>query len=686
MRERGGLQFIDCARNCPRLQVQHPEAAGDPRTRDPAASEKHQRRGEPPAYANREQSLSRPRQSFNDPCPGRISGRKEMATHERTLKDTCARESAGAAPSGLSRRSLLQAGAFASGGAWLGAWSTAGAEARVETFSHEGGNRDREIAGASIADLQRLMSSGRLTSRQLVDVYLRRIQAIDKRLGLNSVLQVNPDAQRIAAALDHERRRHGPRGPLHGIPVMLKDNIDTGDRMQTTAGSLALVGMPALQDSTVAQRLRNAGAVILGKLNLSEWANFRGFASSSGWSGVGGQCNMPYILDRNPCGSSSGSGAAVAAALCAAALATETDGSIVCPAAANGVVGIKPTVGLTSRAGVVPISSTQDTVGVHGRTVADAAAVLGALTGIDPRDAKTAASDGHFLSDYTQFVDPDGMRGARIGVARQLTGVTDETDVAFEEAVQIMRDAGAEVIDPVELPSFDAFNADSSEIIVLVFEFKRDLNAYLATRAGVPVTSLADVIQFNLDHVDEELRFFGQQWMELAEAEIFNAAEYTDALVRGPMLAGEQGIDAALAANNLDALVAPTNSPAWPTDLITGDAFLFGSSSFAAVAGYPLLTLPMGFVFDLPVGITFMASAWSEPTLIRLASGFEAAAGVRRAPQFLPTFDEERQAREKGRSANSAASTSFATRQRAERSRSYLDQFLVPRLRRPMHL
>ena len=381
-----------------------------------------------------------------------------MARIERRTMQARAR-GAGSASATLSRRSLLQASALASSGALLGSWSTAQAENDASTQHHGDRDRDRDIAFATIAEQQALMSAGRISSRELVEIYLRRIHVIDKQIGLNSVLQVNPDAFRIAARLDRERRQQGPRGPLHGIPILLKDNIDTGDRQQTTAGSLALVGMPALQDATVTARLRNAGAVILGKLNLSEWANFRGFASSSGWSGVGGQCNMPYILDRNPCGSSSGSGAATAAALGAAALATETDGSIVCPAAANGVVGIKPSVGLTSRAGVVPISSTQDTVGVHGRTVADAAAVLGPLTGVDPRDPKTAASAGHFFSDYAQFADPDGLEGARIGVARQLTGgVTDETAAIFEEAVQLLSDAGATVIDPIELPSFDEFD------------------------------------------------------------------------------------------------------------------------------------------------------------------------------------------------------------------------------------
>ena len=547
-------------------------------------------------------------------------------------------QSAATGSGGISRRSFLQAGALAGAAAVLPSWAESAAGPPESPPGVGAGGE--ELAYASIADLQSALASGRLTATRLTQIYLRRIRQIDRQLGLNSVLELNPEAEQIARQLDLERRRRGPRGPLHGLPILLKDNIDTADAMGTRAGSLALVGRPPLQDSTVAARLRAAGAVILGKANLSEWANFRGFASSSGWSGVGGQCNHPYILDRNPCGSSSGSAAAVVAGLCAAALGTETDGSVVCPSAACGVAGIKPTVGLTSRAGVIPISDTQDTVGVHGRTVADAAAVLGSLIGVDPRDPKTAASDGHGFADYTQFVDPGGLAGARIGIARQLTGVTEEADAIFEEAVQVLHDAGAVVVDPVELPSFDEFIADDAEIIVLVFEFKRDLNAYLATRTGVPVTSLADVIQFNLDHFDQELRFFGQQWMELAEAEIFSEAEYLDALQRGPMLAGAQGIDAALAAHGLDALLAPTNSPAWPTDLITGDCFLFGSSGYAAVAGYPLVSVPAGYAFDLPVGISFMGSAWSEPTLIRLASGFEAAANVLRRPEFKPTFTD----------------------------------------------
>jgi amidase len=580
--------------------------------------------------------------------------------------------------SALSRRSFLRAGALA-GGAALTGWADANADANAERGGDPGG--DRDIAGASISQLQSRMASGRLSSAELVDIYLRRIAAIDKGLDLRAIVELNPEARRIASQLDQERRRKGPRGPLHGIPVLLKDNIDTADRMQTTAGSLALAGASALQDATVAKRLRDAGAVILGKSNLSEWANFRGFQSSSGWSGVRGQCRNPHILDRNPCGSSSGSAAGVAAALTTVALGTETDGSVVCPSGQCGVAGIKPTVGLTSRAGVVPISDTQDTVGVHGRSIADAATVLGALTGTDPRDAKTAASAGNFSRDYLQFVKPDGLKGARIGIARQFTGATTETDEVFEQAVDVMRSAGAVVIDPVEFPSFDEFNADQSELIVLIFEFKRDLNNYLATRTGVPVTSLADVIQFNTDHAGRELKYFGQELMEMAESEVFSQAEYQQALVRGPQLATEQGIDAVLATHNLDAIVAPTNSPAWPTDLINGDAFLFGSSGYAAVAGYPLVTVTAGYVFGLPVGITFMASAWSEPTLIRVASGFEAAADVRRSPRFLRTFDPaEGGIRARSKSAVTLGGSALKTHA------AKLDQFLVPRLRRLNYL
>lgn len=539
-------------------------------------------------------------------------------------------------PAEFNRRSILRFGAMA--GASLGLVSQTAEVAQAGDDDDQGyGGEEDALAYATVADLQARMRSGCLDAHRLVRFYLRRIRRIDRQLGLNSVVAVNPDALGVARDLDRERRRSGPRGPLHGIPVMLKDNIDTGDRQQTTAGSLALVGQPALQDATVVARLRAAGAVILGKLNLSEWANARGNGSSSGWSGVAGQCNNPYMLDRNPCGSSSGTGAAVSAGLCAAALGTETDGSIVCPASACGVVGIKPTVGLTSRAGVVPISDTQDTVGVHGRTVADAAALLGPMTGVDPRDAKTVGSAGLFFDDYTKFADPGGLAGARIGVAREFLPTTPETDAIFKQAVEALGRAGATVVD-VRIPSFTAFASDRSEGVVLVFEFKRDLDRYLATRTGVPVSSMADVLQFNLDHFEAELRFFGQEFMQFAQDAPFSEAEYLSARERGFRLAATEGIDATLANHNLDAFVAPTGSPAWPTDLITGDAFQFGTSSYGAVPGYPLVTVPAGFAFGLPVGMTFFGTAYSEPKLIRLAAGFEAATQVRRAPEFLRTF------------------------------------------------
>ena len=583
----------------------------------------------------------------------------------------------------MDRRSFLQAGAIAGTGAAFAAYADAARsvpapEAAAETASQ---GPDADVANASIARLQQWMNAGRLSSRDLVDVYLGRIRAIDRGLGLASVLELNPDARQLAGELDGERRRQGARGPLHGIPILLKDNIDTADRLGTRAGSLALVGRSALQDATVARRLRQAGAVVLGKANLSEWANFRGFGSSSGWSGAGGQCGNPWVLDRNPCGSSSGSAAAVAAALTAAALGTETDGSIVCPSGQSGVAGIKPTVGLTSRAGVVPISATQDTIGPHGRSVADCAAVLGALVGTDPRDPATSASAGKFRRDYTRFVDANGLAGANIGVARQFLGVTTEIDAVFEGALEVMRSAGANLVD-VEIPSFDEYNASQAELIVLIFEFKRDLNAYLATRRGVPVRTLADVIQFNSDHARQELRFFGQELMELAEAEIFDEATYLQALADAKRQGGADGIDATLANHGVEAIVAPTNQPAWPTDLVNGDAFLFGSSGFAAVAGYPLVSVTAGYSFELPIGLTFMASAWSEPTLIRIASGFEAAAGRRRRPRFLRTLSlGEAPAGTGGTPAVAEPASSRATKAAKARER-----LLAPRFWRPSGL
>jgi len=496
---------------------------------------------------------------------------------------------------------------------------------------------------ATVADLAAAMADGRLTAAALAERYLDRIERIDRRgPTLRSVIEVNPDAADIAAQLDRERAERGPRGPLHGIPVLVKDNIDTHDRMQTTAGSLALAGEPAPADAAVAARLRRAGAVILGKANLSEWANFRSTHSSSGWSARGGQCRNPYVLDRNPCGSSSGSAAAVSANLCAAALGTETDGSIVCPSGANGVVGIKPTVGLVSRAGVVPISHSQDTVGPHGRTVADAAAVLGTLTGVDPRDAATAgsAAAGRALGDYTPFLVADGLRGARIGVARTTGfGRSPKVDAIMEEAIRALRDAGAVVVDPADIPTQAHLGGDN-ESTVLRFEFKQDLAAYLTGRPGVPIRTLADAIAFNRAHAAEELAWFGQERFEEAEATTdLSDPRYAEALAQGRALAGAQGIDAALAEHQLDALVAPTGGPAWVTDLVGGDHGVTGSSTAAAQAGYPIVTVPAGFSHGLPVGLSFIGRAWSEPTLIRLAYAFEQSTRVRRRPGFAPTIE-----------------------------------------------
>ena len=512
--------------------------------------------------------------------------------------------------------------------------------ARMFDDHHEEIAEGLGLQEATIAQLAAAMAGGRLTAEVLVDRYLDRVRRLD-RAGprLCSVIEVNPDARDIAAALDRERRERGPRGPLHGIPILLKDNLDTGDRMQTTAGSLALVGTPSLHDSSVAARLRLAGAVLLGKANLSEWANFRSHRSTSGWSARGQQCRNPYVTDRNPCGSSSGSAVAVSANLCAAAIGTETDGSIVCPATVCGVVGIKPTVGLVSRAGVVPVSHSQDTVGPHGRTVADAALVLGAITGIDPRDPATAASEGRSHHDYAAFLTPDGLRGARIGVARSTGfGASPKADAVIEEAILAMREAGATIVDPADIPT-QAQLGGADELAVLLHEFKHDLNAYLATRAGVPIQTLADAIAFNRGHAGEELTWFGQERFLAAEATTgLDDPAYLEALARGRRLSREEGIDAVLREHRLDALVAPTGGPAWTIDLVDGDHVGTASSTPAAQAGYPIVTVPAGFSHGLPVGVSFIGAAFTEPTLIRLAFAFEQATGARRSPEFLPTI------------------------------------------------
>jgi amidase len=497
---------------------------------------------------------------------------------------------------------------------------------------------------ATIGDLQARMESGRLTSRALVRAYLRRIDTIDRsgpgRVGLRSVLEVNPDAEPIAAALDDERRHDGPRGPLHGIPVLVKDNMDSADRLHTSAGSLALAGSRPRRDATVVERLRAAGAVILGKANLSEWSNIRSPHSSSGWSARGGQTRNPYALDRSPSGSSSGSAAAVAANLATAALGTETDGSILCPAAACCVVGIKPTVGLTSRAGVIPISHSQDTAGPICRTVADAATVLGALVGVDARDPATGESEGRFHTDYRRFLDAGALHGARIGIPREVFyGYSPPANQVAEEAIEALRSAGAEVVDPADIPGareMAGFTGER-ELEVLLYELKHDLGQYLAERDDPRIRSLADVIAFNDAHADRELRHFGQEFFLAAQGKgPLTEPAYLEALAGNRRLAREQGIDKVLEDLGLDALMVPTSTPPWTIDPVNGDHVLGEGSTPAALAGYPATSVPAGYVDGLPVGVTFFGTAWSEPTLIRLAYAFEQATKVRRPPRFQP--------------------------------------------------
>jgi amidase len=497
-----------------------------------------------------------------------------------------------------------------------------------------------ELDEASVADLQEGMKSGKYTARSIAQKYLERIAEIDKRgPALNSVIELNPDALAIANAMDAERKAKGPRSPMHGIPVLIKDNIGTADRMMTTAGSLALLGFTPEKDSGVAQRLREAGAVILGKTNLSEWANFRSNHSSSGWSGRGGQTRNPYALDRNPCGSSSGAGAAVAANLCAVTVGSETDGSVVCPSSANGVVGIKPTLGLVSRSGIIPIAHSQDTAGPICRTVADAAILLGAMAGIDPADSATEASRGKAQADYTKFLDRGGLRGARIGVVRKFFDFNDGFGPLMETLLDVMKREGAVLVDPVEIESIGKF--DKSELEVLEYEFKADLNAYLAAAGpGVSVHSLKEIIEFNERNREKEMPFFGQDLLVKSEAKgPLTDKAYLDALEKNHRLTREEGIDAAMDKHQLDALVAPTAGPSWLTDHVTGDHDTGGSSSLAAVAGYPNMNVPAGFIFGMPVGISFFGRAWSEPALIKIAYAFEQATRLRKPPRFLSTVN-----------------------------------------------
>jgi amidase len=497
-----------------------------------------------------------------------------------------------------------------------------------------------ELDEATISELQDAMKSGKLTSRAITEKYLARIDQIDKQgPAINAIIELNPDALSIADGLDKERSAKGARGPLHGIPMLIKDNIDTADKMMTTAGSLALLNSRAVKDSTVAQRLRDAGVVILGKTNLSEWANIRSNHSTSGWSGRGGQTKNPYALDRNPCGSSSGSGAAISANLAAAAIGTETDGSIVCPSSTCGIAGIKPTVGLVSRTGIIPISHSQDTAGPMCRTLRDAAIVLGALTGMDEADPATAESREHSYTDYTQFLKEDGLRGARIGVVRRTFGFNEDVDKIMENALEVMKKQGAILVDPAPIESAGKFG--ESEFTIFLYELKADLNAYLAKLGpNAPVKTLKDIIEFNDHNAEKEMPYFGQDtFLKSQEKGPLTAQEYLDAVAKARDLARKQGIDATMDKNNLDALIGPTGGPAWLTDHINGDSFGGGSSSTAAVAGYPNITVPAGFIHGLPVGISFFCRAWSEPVLLRVAYSFEQATKVRKAPTFAPTVN-----------------------------------------------
>lgn len=524
----------------------------------------------------------------------------------------------------MKRRDFLKAG-IAGGIGALASKSSPAISERTQDV------RPFELDEATIAGLQSMMESGKESAESITAKYLARIEEIDRGgPAINSVIEINHDALDIAKRLDAERKAGKLRGPMHGIPVLLKDNIETGDKMMTTAGSLALLGNVAKSDSFITTKLRNAGAVILGKTNLSEWANFRSTHSTSGWSGRGGQTKNPYALDRNPCGSSSGSGAAAAANLCAVAIGTETDGSIVCPATTNGLVGVKPTLGLVSRNGIIPLAHSQDTAGPMTRTVRDAAILLSAIAGKDGADP--ASKDYAGQSDYTKFLGDTRLKGSKIGVGRQFFGFNDKVDKIMEDAIGVLKALGATVVDKTDMSTVGKY--DDSEYEVLLYEFKADINAYLASR-DLGLKSLEDLIAFNEKMEDKEMPFFGQEIFHMAQEKgPLTEKKYLDALKKNLRMSQKDGIDKVMDKNGLDAIIAPTGGPAWTTDLVNGDHFSGGSSSPAAVSGYPAVTVPAGFVRGLPVGVTFFGRAWSEGLLLKLAYAFEQETMVRRAPRF----------------------------------------------------
>ena len=531
--------------------------------------------------------------------------------------------------SGVNRRHFLELAALGS------ALALANPRAAV---AQTGAATSPELEEITITELQEAMKSGRWTARGIAQSYLGRIDTLDKNgPTLNSIIELNPDALAIADAMDRERKAGHVRGPLHGIPIVIKDNIDTADRMRTSAGSLALAENIAARDAFIVARLREAGAVILGKTNLSEWANFRSTHSTSGWSGRGGLTKNPFVLDRNACGSSSGTGTAVSANLAAIGIGTETDGSVVCPSSASGLVGIKPTLGLISRAGIIPIAHSQDTSGPMARTVRDAVILLGILTGADERDPITTSSRSKGHADYTRFLDPDGLKGARIGVARQYFGFNDATDRVMKNAIAVIKSLGATIVDPANIATNGKFDATEND--VLQYEFKADINKYLAAApSAVKARTLADLIKFNEEHRAEEMPYFGQEIFEQSEKRgPLTEKKYRDALAKNHRLARTEGIDATMKKHKLDAIIAPTGGPVWATDLVNGDHFTGGYSSASAVAGYPHITVPAGLAFGLPVGLSFFAGAWSEPSLIKYAYAFEQASKARQKPKFLAT-------------------------------------------------